>query len=63
MPVSREKAVGPVQVIQFLGLTIVMVWMVVKVSEDKRVDILKILIKINQKRKVTSLDLQSLAGK
>ena len=63
MPVLPEKAVGPVQVIQFLGLTIDMVWMVVKVPDDKRADILKILTKIIQKRKATSLDLQSLAGK
>ena len=38
MPISPEKAVGPVQVIQFLGLTIYMVWMVVKVPEDKSAD-------------------------
>ena len=63
MPVLPEKAVGLVQVIQFLGLTIDMVWMVVRVPEDKRADILKILTKIIQKRKATSLDLQSLAGK
>ena len=63
MPVSPAKAVGPVQVIQFLGLTIDVVWMVIKVPEDKRADILKILTKIIQKRKATTLDLQSLAGK
>ena len=54
---------GPVQVIQFLGLTIDTVLMVIKVPEDKRTDILKILTKMVQKRKATSLDLQSLAGK
>ena len=63
MPVLPEKAVGPVQVIQFLGLTIDTVLMVIKIPEDKRADILKILTKIIQKRKATSLDLQSLAGK
>ena len=63
MSVFPEKAVGLVQVIQFLGLTINTVWMVVKVLQDKREDILKIITKIIQKRKATSLDLQSLAGK
>ena len=37
--------------------------MVIKVPEDKRADIMKILIKMLCKRKATSLDLQSLAGK
>ena len=63
MPISPEKAVGPVQVIQFLVLTIDTNGMVIKVPEDKRVDILTILTKIIQKRKATSLNLQSLAGK
>ena len=63
MPISPEKAVGPVQVIQFLGLTIDTIGMVIKVPEDKRVDIFTILTKIIQKRKATSLSLQSLAGK
>ena len=63
MPISPEKAVGPVQVIQFLGLTIDTIGMVIKVPEDKRVDILTILTKIIQKRRATSLSLQSLAGR
>ena len=63
MPVSPEKAVGLVQVIQFLGLTIDTILMVIKVLDDKRTDILKILTKRVQKRKATSLDLQSLVGK
>ena len=62
MPVSPEKAVGPVQVIQFLGLTIDTVLIVIKVLGDKREDILKILTKMVQKRKATCLDLQSLVG-
>ena len=40
MPISAYKAVGPVQVTQFLGLTIDTILMVVKVPEDKRMDIL-----------------------
>ena len=58
-----EKAVDPVQVIQFLGLTINTILLVVKVPEDKRLDILKILTKMIRKRKANSLGLQSLAGK
>ena len=63
MPVSPEKAVGLVQIIQFLGLTIDTTLMVIRVPEDKRTDLLKILQKMLCKRKATSLDLQSLAGK
>ena len=37
--------------------------MVIKVPENKRADILKILTKMIQKRKATSLGLQSLTGK
>ena len=36
MPVSPEKAVGPVQVIQFLGLTIDTILMVVKSSRGQK---------------------------
>ena len=61
--VSPEKAVGPVQVIQFLGMTIDTILMVVIVLEDKRADILKILTKMIRKRKATSLEIQALAGK
>ena len=63
MPISPDKAVGLVQVIQFLGLTINTILMVIKVPEDKRADILKILTKMIHKRKATSLVLQVLAGK
>ena len=49
MPVLPEKVVGPVQVIQFLGLTIDTIFMVVKVLEDKKEDILKILTKMIRK--------------
>ena len=63
MPISPDKVVWPVQVIQFLGLTIDTILMVVKVLEDKRADILKILTKMIWKRKATSLALQALADK
>ena len=35
MPISSDKAVGPMQVIQFLGLTIDTILMVIKVPGDK----------------------------
>ena len=57
MFISSDKAVGPVQVIHFLGLTINTILMVIKVPEDKKADILKILTKMIQKRKVASLAL------
>ena len=63
MPISPDKAVGQVQVIVFLGLTTDMKLMVIKVLENKRGDILKILTKMIQKRKATSLVLQAMAGK
>ena len=63
MPISPDKAVGPVQVIQFLALTIDTILMVIKVPEDKQSNILKILTKMIHKRKATSLVLQALAGK
>ena len=63
MAVSPEKAVGPVQAIQFLGLMIDTTLMVIRVPDDKRMDILKMLQQMLHKRKATSLDLQSLAGK
>ena len=63
MPVSPEKAVGLVQVIQIFGLTIDTILMVVKVPEDRRADILSILTKMIREWKATSLDLQALVGK
>ena len=63
MPISLDKMVGPVQVIQFLGLTINTILMMIKVPEGERADVLKILTKMICKRKATSLVLQTLAGK
>ena len=38
MPISPEKLVGPVQVIEFMGLTIDLVLMVVREPDDKLQD-------------------------
>ena len=63
MPISLDKSVGPVQVIEFLGLTIDSVLMVVRVLQDKFQDISSILITMIKKCKATGYELESLAGK
>ena len=63
MPISPEKSVGSVQVIEFLGLTIDSVLMVVRVPDDKLQDISSILITMITKCKATGYELESLAGK
>ena len=63
MPISPDKSVGPVQIIQFLGLTIDTVGMVIKIPEDKKKDILQAIQKMIKKKKASSLQLQSIAGK
>ena len=63
MPISLKNLVGPVQVIEFLGLTIDSVLMVVRVPNDKFQDISSILITMIKKCKATGYELESLAGK
>ena len=63
MPISLDKSVGPVQVIEFLGLTIDLVLMVVRVPQDKLQDISSILITMIKKCKATGYKLESLTGK
>ena len=63
MPVAQEKSAGPVQVIQFLGLTIDTTRMVILIPQDKRADISRCIEALLKKKKATSLQLQSLAGK
>ena len=53
MPISPDKSVGPVQVIEFLGLTIDSVLMVVQVPQDKLQDISSTLITMIKKWKAT----------
>ena len=59
MPISLDKLVGPVQVIEFLGLTIDSVLMVVRVPGNKLQDISTMI----KKQKTTGYELESLAGK
>ena len=63
MPVSPDKSEGPTQIIEFLGLTIDTIQMVVRILKDKMQDITLILITIIRKRKAMAAELESLAGK
>ena len=49
MPISLDKLVGPVQVTEFLGLTIDSVLMVIRIPQDKLQDIKGILISMIKK--------------
>ena len=59
MPVSPDKSEGPTQVIEFLGLMIDTIQMVVRILSHKTL----ILIHIIRKCKATVAELVSLAGK
>ena len=63
MPVSPDKSEGPTQIIEFLGLTIETIQMVVRIPKDKMQDIPLILITIIKKRKAMAAELESFAGK
>ena len=63
MPISPDKSVGLVQVIEFLGLTIDSMLMVVQVPQDKLQDIGGILMTMIRKCKATGYELESLASK
>ena len=63
MPVSPDKSEGPTQMIEFLGLTIHTIQIVVRIPKDKMQDITLILITIKRKRKPMADELESLAGK
>ena len=63
MPILPDKLEGPTQIIEFLGLTIDTIEMVVRIPKDKMQDIMVILITMIRKRKVTVAELESLAGK
>ena len=63
MPMALEKAVSLVQVIEFLGLLLDMLLMVIRIPQDKLNNILAIIIMIVKKRKAIAAALESLAGK
>ena len=63
MPVSPDKSEGPTQIIEFLGLTIDTIHMVVRIPKDKMQDITLILIMKIRKRKAMAAELESLVGK
>ena len=60
MPVSPDKSEGPTQIIEFLGLTIDTIQMVVRIPKDKMLDITLISITIIRKRKEMAAELESL---
>ena len=59
---SPDKSEEPTQIIEFLGLTINTIQMVVRILRDKMQDITLILITIIRKRKGMAAELESLAG-
>ena len=63
MPVSADKSEGLMQVIEFLGLMMDTIQMVVRIQRDKMQGITLILIHIIRKCKATVAELESLAGK
>ena len=63
MPILPDKSVGPAQVIEFLGLKIDTIQMVIRIPKNKMQDIILILITIIHKRKATAVESESLAGK
>ena len=54
MPVSPDKSKGPTQIIEFLGLIIDIIQMVVRILNEKIQDITVFLITIIQKRKAVA---------
>ena len=63
MPIAQDKSAGPAQIIQFPGLMIDTKDMVIRIPQDKKEDLRMSITKTLSKKKATSLQLQSLAGK
>ena len=63
MLISPDKSERPTQIIEFLGLTIDMIQMVIRIPKDKMQDITLILITVIHERKATAAELESLMGK
>ena len=59
---SPDKSEGPTQVIEFPGLMIDTIKMVVRIPRDKMQDITLILIHIIRKHKATAAELESWQG-
>ena len=63
LPLSPEKLVPPTQCLNFLGLGIDTIGMVITVPEDKKTDIIACLQSALHAKKLRAKQLQSLAGK
>ena len=63
MPIAPEKLESPATVVEFLGLILDTEHMIIHFPQNKLQDIAGIIAKMIKARKVTSWELQSLAGK
>ncbi|XP_061194757.1 uncharacterized protein LOC133202910 [Saccostrea echinata] len=62
IPLAEEKTEGPKTVLTFLGIEIDTDNMVIRIPEEKIIDLEKSLLEMLQKTKVTLRELQSLVG-
>ncbi|XP_062601252.1 uncharacterized protein LOC134262948 [Saccostrea cucullata] len=62
IPLAEEKTEGPKSVLTFLGIEIDTDKMVIRIPEEKIIDLEKLLLDMLQKTKVTLRELQSLVG-
>ena len=62
VPIANEKTEGPSTIIEYLGLTIDTVNMLIKIPEKKVQDLLKKIKLLSYRKKVTLKELQSICG-
>ena len=62
VPIAEEKTVGPCTNIEFLGLTIDTLELMIKIPDDKVEKLLNLLNTIIVKKKITRKELESLTG-
>ncbi|VDI05624.1 Hypothetical predicted protein [Mytilus galloprovincialis] len=62
VPIASEKSVGPVTSLEFLGLVIDTVEMVVRIPQDKLLKLKSLLEPILLNKKITHKDLESVVG-
>ena len=62
VPIAKEKSVGPTTVLEYLGLTIDTVNMLVKIPDDKILELKEKMSFVLKSKKVILKVLQSLAG-
>lgn len=62
VPIANEKTEGPSTIIEYLGLAIDTVNMLIKIPEKKVQDLLKKIKLLSYRKKVTLKELQSICG-